>query len=99
MGYAHIIADIRGTGGSEGQMCGNYNSGGHGDGKDIYDLVEWLAEQDWCDGNIGMIGISYFASVQILGAAEKPPHLKAIFRERWSFRSLRTYVITVGLCG
>ena len=60
-------------------MCGNYNSGGHGDGKDIYDLVEWLAEQDWCDGNIGMIGISYFASVQILGAAEQPPHLKAIF--------------------
>jgi len=78
-GYAHIIADVRGTGGSEGQMCGNYNSGGHGDGKDIYDLVEWLAEQDWCDGNIGMIGISYFASVQILGAAEQPPHLKAIF--------------------
>ncbi|MFB7641557.1 CocE/NonD family hydrolase [Peribacillus butanolivorans] len=78
-GYAHIIADIRGTGGSEGQMCGNYNSGGHGDGKDIYDIVEWMAEQDWCDGNIGMIGISYFASVQILGAAEQPPHLKAIF--------------------
>ena len=78
-GYAHIIADVRGTGFSEGEMCGNYNSGGHGDGKDIYDLVEWLAQQDWCDGNIGMVGISYFASVQILGAAEKPPHLKAIF--------------------
>lgn len=78
-GYAHIIADVRGTGTSEGQMCGNYNSGGHGDGKDIYDLVEWAASQDWCDGNIGMIGISYFATVQILGAAEKPPHLKAIF--------------------
>ncbi|MED1605079.1 CocE/NonD family hydrolase [Cytobacillus kochii] len=78
-GYAHIIADVRGTGGSEGEMVGNYNSGGHGDGKDIYDIVEWMAEQDWCDGNIGMIGISYFASVQILGAAEKPPHLKALF--------------------
>lgn len=78
-GYAHIIADVRGTGGSEGEMVGNYNSGGHGDGKDIYDIVEWMAEQDWCDGNIGMIGISYFASVQILGAAERPPHLKAIF--------------------
>lgn len=78
-GYAHVIADVRGTGGSEGQMVGNYNSGGHGDGKDIYDIVEWMAEQDWCDGNIGMIGISYFASVMILGAAEKPPHLKALF--------------------
>lgn len=78
-GYAHIIADIRGTGGSEGTMSGNYNTAGPGDGKDIYDLVEWIAEQDWCTGNIGMIGISYFATVQILGAAEKPPHLKAIF--------------------
>ena len=78
-GYVHIIADVRGNGGSEGQMCGNYNSGGHGDGKDIYDIVEWAAQQEWCDGNIGMIGISYFATVQILGAAEHPPHLKAIF--------------------
>src|SRR5690606_21474547 len=75
----HIIADVRGTGHSEGEMCGNYNSGGPGDGKDIHDIIEWMAEQDWCDGNIGMIGISYFASVQILGAAEKPPHLKALF--------------------
>lgn len=78
-GYAHIIADVRGTGGSEGELCGNYDSGGHGEGKDIYDIVEWMAEQDWCDGNVGMIGISYFATVQILGAAEQPPHLKAIF--------------------
>jgi len=78
-GYAHVIADVRGTGGSEGEMRGNYNIAGPGEGKDIYDIVEWLADQDWCDGNIGMIGISYFATVQILGAAEKPPHLKAIF--------------------
>lgn len=78
-GYAHIIVDIRGTGGSEGQMRGNYNTAGPGEGKDIYDVVEWIAAQDWCDGNVGMIGISYFATVQILGAAEKPPHLKAIF--------------------
>ena len=78
-GYAHIIADVRGTGGSEGTMSGNYNTAGPGDGKDIYDIIEWLAEQEWCDGNIGMVGISYFATVQILGAAEKPPHLKAIF--------------------
>ncbi|SDH60462.1 hypothetical protein SAMN05192534_1084 [Alteribacillus persepolensis] len=78
-GYAHIIADVRGTGGSEGELVGNYDSGGHGEGKDIYDVVEWMAEQPWCDGNIGMIGISYFATVQLLGAAEKPPHLKAIF--------------------
>ncbi len=78
-GYAHIIADERGTGGSEGEHVGNYDNGGHGTGKDVYDLVEWIAQQPWCDGNVGMIGISHFATVQVLGAAENPPHLKAIF--------------------
>ncbi len=78
-GYAHVIADVRGTGGSEGELIGNYDLGGHGEGKDVYDLVEWIARQAWCDGNVGMIGISYFATVQVMGAAEAPPHLKAIF--------------------
>ena len=47
--------------------------------KDGYDLVEWIARQPWCDGNVGMIGISYYACVQVFVAAEQPPHLKAIF--------------------
>ena len=38
-----------------------------------------MAEQPWCDGNVGMVGISYFGSMQVLAAAERPPHLKAIF--------------------
>ena len=70
-GYAHVIADVRGTGGSEGELVGNYDLGGHGEGKDVYDLVEWMAQQPWCDGNIGMIGISYFATVQVMGAASR----------------------------
>jgi putative CocE/NonD family hydrolase len=78
-GYGHVIADMRGTGGSDGELCGNYDLGGVGGGKDVHDLVEWVAAQPWCDGNIGMVGISYFATIQILGAAEAPPHLKAIF--------------------
>lgn len=78
-GYGHVIADMRGSGQSEGELCGNYDHGGHGGGKDVYDLVEWIARQPWCSGNIGMVGISYFATIQVLGAAESPPHLKAIF--------------------
>jgi len=78
-GYAHIIVDARGTGKSEGECCGVYGVGGGYEGRDCYDLVDWIARQPWCDGNVGMVGISYFASVQILAAAEKPPHLKAIF--------------------
>jgi uncharacterized protein len=32
----------------------------------------------WSDGNVGMIGISYFAMTQMEAAVERPPHLKAI---------------------
>lgn len=78
-GYAHVIGDIRGTGGSDGEHIGNYNAGGVPLGQDAYDLIEWVAAQPWCDGNVGMIGISYFGSMQLLAAAERPPHLKAIF--------------------
>lgn len=77
--YVHVIGDLRGSGDSGGEMIGNYNAGGVSLGQDAYDFIEWVAEQPWCDGNVGMIGISYFGSMQVLAAAERPPHLKAIF--------------------
>jgi predicted acyl esterase len=73
-GYVHVIANCRGTGGSGGTF-------GFFDGqerRDMYDLVEWAAAQPWSDGNVGMIGISYFACTQMEAAVERPPHLKAI---------------------
>jgi predicted acyl esterase len=73
-GYVHVIANNRGTSGSEGTF-------GFFDGqerRDMYDLVEWAAAQPWSDGNVGMIGISYFAGTQMEAAVERPPHLKAI---------------------
>lgn len=78
-GYVHVIGDLRGSGDSGGEHIGNYNAGGVPLGEDAYDFIEWVAAQPWCDGNVGMIGISYFGSMQILAAAERPPHLKAIF--------------------
>ncbi len=45
----------------------------------MHDLVEWAAAQPWSDGNVGMVGISYFAMTQLEAAVERPPHLKAIF--------------------
>ena len=74
-GYVHVIANLRGTGGSEGTF-------GFFDGqerRDMHDLVEWAAAQPWSDGNVGMVGISYFAMTQMEAAVEQPPHLKAIF--------------------
>lgn len=78
-GYVHVIGDVRGSGGSEGEHIGNYNAGGVPLGQDAYDFIEWVAAQPWCNGTVGMIGISYFGSMQIFAASERPPSLKAIF--------------------
>jgi uncharacterized protein len=78
-GYVHVIGDVRGSGGSDGEHIGNYNAGGVPIGKDAYDFIEWVAAQPWCNGVVGMIGISYYGSMQVYAAAERPPHLKAIF--------------------
>ncbi|QXJ23846.1 CocE/NonD family hydrolase [Actinomadura graeca] len=73
-GYVHVIADVRGSGDSGG----SYDFQGRREQLDGYDLIEWIAEQPWCDGNVGMLGMSYFGVVQNLVAATRPPHLKAI---------------------
>lgn len=73
-GYVHVIANCRGTGGSGGTF-GFFDSQ---ERQDMHDLVEWAARQPWSDGNVGMLGISYFACTQMEAAVERPPHLKAI---------------------
>ena len=80
-GYVHIVADCRGTGYSEGESLGVHGRGsGWADGAppDEYDLIEWMAAQPWCDGNVGMFGISQFGAAQTRAAIQQPPHLKAI---------------------
>jgi putative CocE/NonD family hydrolase len=47
-------------------------------GTDGADAVEWAARQPWSDGHVGMIGVSFGGITQLLTAAERPPHLKAI---------------------
>lgn len=74
-GYVHVIANLRGTGGSGG----TFSFFDAQERQDLYDLIEWIAAQPWCDGNVGMIGISYFAMSQLEAAVMRPPHLKAIF--------------------
>src|SRR4030042_292627 len=75
-GYVHIIGDPRGIGHSEGEYIGGTPPQ---EGKDTADLVEWVARQPWCDGNVGMVGYSYYGMMQLKTAIEQPPHLKAIF--------------------
>jgi uncharacterized protein len=80
-GYVYVIADARGCGTSEGE----YNLMGKKEQEDGYDLIESIAQQPWCNGNVGMIGMSYFALIQYLVASQQPPHLRAIFPcEGWT---------------
>jgi predicted acyl esterase len=74
-GYAHVVCNARGTGKSEG----TWDLSGPKEIKDVYEVIEWMAAQPWCDGNVAMFGVSYFAWTQFLVAALNPPHLKAIF--------------------
>ncbi len=69
-GYVHVIGSPRGVGKSEGGGSRQWDS---------YDLIEWIAAQPWCDGNVGMVGISGFGAEQFHVAKQQPPHLKAIF--------------------
>ena len=73
-GYAICNPDIRGVVDSEGDSV----LWDRQEGRDCYDLIEWLAEQEWCTGKVGMSGTSYLAVSQWFTAAEQPPHLAAI---------------------
>ena len=59
-GYNVVIQDVRGSGCSEGILdpAGSQVEDG-------YDSVEWVAAQDWCDGNVGMVGESYHGYSQL----------------------------------
>lgn len=72
-GYAVAVQDTRGVFRSEGTFVPHVD-----DAADGADTVAWLAEQDWCDGNIGAWGGSYLGFVQWLLAATGAPQLKAI---------------------
>jgi len=72
-GYILAVQWVRGTWKSEGRFQFLRN-----EAKDGYDTIEWLAEQSWCNGKVGMFGTSYNATVQWLAASEKPPHLSCI---------------------
>jgi hypothetical protein len=75
-GFAVAVVDVRGTGGSQGNLDGNYFS--PREAKDGYDLVEWLGTQPWSSGKVGMSGGSYVGIVQYKTAELDPPHLAAI---------------------
>jgi predicted acyl esterase len=74
-GYAAVRVDMRGTGESDGVLTDEYTQQ---EQDDALEILAWVREQPWCDGNLGLWGISWggFNSLQI--AALRPPGLGAI---------------------
>ena len=73
-GYAAVRIDGRGSGKSQGQ-CEPWS---HAEAVDFFDAIEWAAAQPWCNGKVGLLGISYYAINQWFVAQLQPPSLKAI---------------------
>jgi putative CocE/NonD family hydrolase len=69
-GYVFIVQDVRGRGDSDGEFNFFFQ-----EARDGYDAIEWFAQQVWCNGKIGTMGLSYLGSVQWQAARENPPHL------------------------
>lgn len=72
-GYAVMHLSLRGSG----------KSGGTADlyshfGQDGYDAIEWMAKQTWCNGRVGMVGVSLLGISEWLTAKQAPPSLQAI---------------------
>jgi uncharacterized protein len=72
-GYPFAVVDARGRGNSEGTFRPFVQ-----EAQDGYDVVEWVAGQDYCNGKVAMWGGSYSGSVQWATAKEAPPHLATI---------------------
>ena len=74
-GHVCIRVDIAGTGNSDGVFDDEYSEQELRDGEQV---IAWIARQPWCNGNVGMIGISWggFNGLQL--AFRRPPALKAV---------------------
>ena len=73
-GYHFASVDIRGTGASFGSEYGDSWLAG----QDVAAVVEWIAEQPWSSGRVGMVGISYEGMMQFFTAGHQPKGLTCI---------------------
>jgi putative CocE/NonD family hydrolase len=73
-GYVVIVVERPGTGASFGTMDPSFETGA----SEVDEILDWIAAQDWCDGNIGMYGDSWQAMIQFAAASIGNPYLKAI---------------------
>jgi hypothetical protein len=72
-GFACVIQDVRGRWASEGRFEPFVNEAADG-----HDTISWVADQPWCDGNVGMTGESYYGYTQWAAAIDSHPALKCV---------------------
>jgi predicted acyl esterase len=92
-GYAHGTFNVRGT----GKSTGNFLFNGKREIDDLAEAVQWIAGQPWCDGNIGVAGVSYLAREAVHVAMREPPALKAIFAPFATTDLYRDYIYHGGI--
>ena len=74
-GYAAVRVDMRGSGDSQGSMSDMYSAD---ELDDAIAVIEWIAEQTWCNANVGMMGTSWGGTSSLQAASRRPAALKAI---------------------
>lgn len=72
-GYSVVVQDVRGRYASEGEFEPFVHEQSDG-----VETIRWLVEQPWCDGRVGMAGLSYLGFCQLAAAAALPESLVAI---------------------
>ena len=85
-GYAALLVEVRGTQTSEGEWLPFEN-----EMRDGRDVLDWIAAQEWCDGNIGGFGGSYLGHVQWAVANSGHPALKSLFIQTYGPTPYNTF--------
>ena len=68
-GFACLRLDLRGSGDSDGLLDDEYTEQ---EQDDVEFVIGWLAEQPWCNGNVGMTGVSWGGFACVQAAARTP---------------------------
>ncbi|MCU1643874.1 MAG: CocE/NonD family hydrolase [Nocardia sp.] len=91
-GYIHVAVDVRGTGTSTGRL----ELMSAREQRDHLEVLEWVRNQPWCNGDLAMTGISYLAITALQTAGHRPEGLKAVFALVGSEDPTRDIMLTGG---
>ena len=92
-GYAVVLANVRGTGNSGG----DFSFFSRQEQQDHYEIIQWITEQPWSDGQVAGTGAGYYAASQWLMAIQDPPGLECIAPINGTLDPFREWMTPGGL--